>query len=124
MVEKSKKILIIDDDADIVESVSLILKSAGFEVVSAGTAAEGIRKAQEEMPDMVLCDMMMETSDSGISAAREIKHSCPRSPIILLSSIAAATDGHADIAGIGFSATLQKPIDSRNLLRTVKTILK
>ncbi|MBI2877656.1 MAG: response regulator, partial [Candidatus Tectomicrobia bacterium] len=53
------RILIVDDDPDTVESMRLILESRSYEVITAGTAEEGLQRARAERPDLILLDVMM-----------------------------------------------------------------
>ena len=55
----AKKILIVDDDPDIVESLGLVLKREGYATVGAGSAEEGLEKVHSERPDLIVLDVMM-----------------------------------------------------------------
>jgi len=65
MVEKEKKILIIDDDPDFVKTTGIILKSAGYEIIEAYSGKEGLEKSESEKPDLYIIDLMMETYSEG-----------------------------------------------------------
>ncbi|NCO33438.1 MAG: response regulator, partial [Armatimonadetes bacterium] len=54
-----QKILIVDDDPDIREAMSLVLEGAGYEVVMAGSAEKGLSKVQSDRPDIIILDVMM-----------------------------------------------------------------
>jgi DNA-binding response OmpR family regulator len=56
---KKRKILVVDDEAIIVGTVTLILQSRGYEVISASNGSEGLAKAKSEHPDLILLDIMM-----------------------------------------------------------------
>ena len=96
----SKKILIIDDDSDLVMSLKQILSSGGFEVVEAYSGSEGLKKLLEEKPDLLILDVMMESDTAGFEVASMIRN--PRShskykeykdvPIILLTAINQVTN--------------------------------
>ena len=64
------KILIIDDDADIVESMKVVLEDKKYDVVTAFSGSEGLKKAKKDKPDLIILDIMMETSDRGVEVAR------------------------------------------------------
>jgi len=66
------KILIIDDDLDITESLRVVLTSKGHEVNSASEGKEGISKVRQNKPDLIILDAMMPKMD-GFAVAREIK---------------------------------------------------
>ena len=68
----AKKVLIIDDDADFVESVENLLEARGYEVVSASNGKEGIEVAGKEKPNLIILDVMMTTKDEGFNVARKL----------------------------------------------------
>ncbi len=71
-----KKILLIDDDADFVESTRMVLEGKPYKVVVANNGDEGVRKAKEEKPDLILLDIIMPVKD-GFSAAEQLKKGHP-----------------------------------------------
>jgi len=71
MGEKAK-ILLIDDDIDFVESTKIILESKPYEVMVAYEGDEGLRKAREEKPDLILLDVIMPVKD-GFTVAEQFK---------------------------------------------------
>jgi CheY-like chemotaxis protein len=119
-----RKILVIDDDPDILDAVSVVLKSEYYDVVTAMDGKEGVEKFKSEKPDLVLCDMMMERIDAGAKVAEAIRKEDKDVPIYLLSSIGKATDINLDVNAKGFSGVLQKPLDIENLKSEMKKALK
>jgi len=115
-----RKILVIDDDPDILDSVSIVLKSENYTVVTAMDGKEGVEKFLSEKPDLVLCDMMMERIDAGAKTAEAIRKEDKDVPIYLLSSIGSVTDINIDINAKGFNGVLQKPLDIANLKSEVQ----
>ncbi|MEN8191331.1 MAG: response regulator [Bacteroidota bacterium] len=83
-----KKILLVDDDYDLIEQNKLILESKGFEVVTAESAEEGFKKFQEELPDACVVDLIMEHHDSGFILSYKIKKTehGKNIPVIILTS--------------------------------------
>ena len=118
-----KKVLIIDDDPDILDSIGAILSSNGFATVTAMSGEEGFDSFQKESPDLILCDMMMETVDQGTKVAQKIREKDTKVPIYLLSSIGSATAMNVEIDKLGFNGVFQKPIDPDNLVSAVKKAL-
>ncbi|MFH1593836.1 MAG: response regulator [Candidatus Omnitrophota bacterium] len=123
-------ILIIDDDVDIVESMKVVLESKGYGVIIAGSAAEGIKKAKAELPDLIILDVMMETGDSGFGAAREIKgdEKCKSIPILMLTAIAGKTgfdfkSEAGDEAWLPVDAYADKPLKPEELISKVEALL-
>ncbi len=118
-----KLILIIDDDADIVDSIGVILTKNGFDVVKSMSGHDGIEAATTRKPDLILCDMMMERVDSGSRVAEELRKKNMTVPIFLLSSIGNATASNIEIDKLGFNGVFQKPIDPERLVSSIKRVL-
>ena len=118
-----KKILVIDDDQDIIESISAVLKSEGYKVFTATNGKDGFDKFKNEKPDLVLSDMMMEKVDAGIKVAELIKKEDKNALVYLLSSIGNATEANTSVNQLGFSGVFQKPVDPATLKDQVKKAL-
>jgi DNA-binding response OmpR family regulator len=119
-----KKVLIIDDDPAICESVKAILDGNGFDAVYALSGGDGLEAFRKIRPDIVLCDMMMEDVDAGAKVARVMKKESPATPIFLLSTIGDATANNIDFGGLGFSGVFQKPVNFDLLLAVIGRIDK
>ena len=87
----NKTILIVDDDPDIIEQLSLIIKSEGYDLATAWSQEEAERLLMEVKPDLAIVDLMMEEMDSGFVLAYEIKKLYPDTPVIMLTSVKSAT---------------------------------
>ena len=85
------KILIVDDDPDIVEACSLFLRKAGHAVEGAYSRAEGMRALAAARPDLLILDVMMEQPDDGFVMAQELRRQGFRLPILMLTSVASAS---------------------------------
>lgn len=107
----AKKVLIIDDDPAILDSVKAILSGNGFDCVTALSGDEGLKLFNEEKPDIVLCDMMMEHIDEGSKVAKVIKEKDSTMPVFLLSSIGDTTANTISLTEIGFNGVFQKPVN-------------
>ena len=92
-----KKILVVDDDPDIVEQVTLIMQKDGHEVYSAGTEAEAEEILLSVKPDLAILDLMMEEKDSGFVLCHRIKKLYPDTPVMMVTAVKAAT-------GLSFAA--------------------
>lgn len=111
-----KKIAIIDDDPDIVESVSLLLKSKNFQVVSASSIEEGQILIEQETPDLILLDVMMQEPDDGFYLANKIRKQGITTPIFLLTSVSKASALEFAIEeNLPVNEFLEKPIFSSKL---------
>ena len=71
-MKSEAKILIVDDDMDFIESTKTVLESKPYEVIVAYEGDEGLRKAKEENPDLILLDVIMPVKD-GFTAAEQLK---------------------------------------------------
>jgi len=121
-----KKILIIDDDIDLVEAMRLTLEKAGYEVIDAQDGQKGLEKIKEANPDLVLLDVMMETQDEGFHIAYQIRNNEDTSdlPIIMLTAVASETgfsfDKEKDEDFLPVDEFLEKPVNPDMLIEYVK----
>jgi two-component system alkaline phosphatase synthesis response regulator PhoP len=124
-----KKILIIDDDIDLVEAMRLTLESEGYEVVDAQDGKKGLEKIEKEKPDLILLDVMMETQDEGFHIAYQIRNNAKTSdlPIIMLTAVSQETgfsfDKDKDEDFLPVNEFLEKPVNPDYLLEKVKAAL-
>ena len=99
---ETKKILLTDDDIDIINVLETILVHEGYEVATASNKAEGLKKLKEFKPDLAICDVMMTTHYEGFEMAKTIK-SDPETkniPVIMLTSIEVLSTNKPDIQTI------------------------
>ena len=127
----SAKILVVDDDPEIREAISLILEANGYTVVTAQDGAEGLSKLKEEKPDLMILDLMMPKLD-GFGVCKELKD--PRwskyahMPIIILSSVRqdASKRRYELETGVQLDVDdyVEKPIEHNILLERVEKVLR
>lgn len=124
------KILIIDDDEDLIEALKVILEKNSYEVFSALSGQEGLKKAQEIHPDLILLDVMMETNSAGFDLSRLLKKDAVlcKTPILMMTAIKEKTGmGFKDEAGdetwLPVDDYVEKPISAKDLLERVKKLL-
>ncbi|MCP4378463.1 MAG: response regulator [bacterium] len=119
------KILIVDDDPDVVDAIELFLKKESYEVASASSRGEGMQKVQEFAPDLLILDCMMESADDGMVMARELRSQNFTAPILMLSSIGKTLgqDFDRDDEVLPVDEFLEKPIEPGVLLSKVGAIL-
>lgn len=125
----SQKILLIDDDTDLVEMNRVFLAAQGYDVVCAYNGSEGLAKAQAEKPDLIVLDVMMTDVGEGFEVARELKNDAATKtiPIIMLTSV---NQEH------GFSLTIapdevwnpvdefiEKPFGPKELMRKIQEMI-
>ncbi|HOD33793.1 MAG: Alkaline phosphatase synthesis transcriptional regulatory protein PhoP [Acidobacteria bacterium ADurb.Bin340] len=119
------KILIVDDDPDIVEASQLFLEKEGHTVASAGSRAGGMAQVEAFQPDLLILDVMMEQPDDGFVMAQELRRLGKRFPILMLTSVATAS-GLAfgkDDEMVPVDEFIPKPVDPATLVKTVATLL-
>lgn len=119
-----KKIAIIDDDPDIVESISLILSSEGYQVCSATSVEDGFKLIENEKPDLILLDVMMQEPDDGFYLAAKIRKQGITTPIFLLTSVSKASGLEFSVGeNLPVNEFLEKPVSSLLLLALVNRYL-
>jgi CheY-like chemotaxis protein len=123
-VERKAKILLIDDDADFVESTKIILESKPYEVIVAVNGDEGLRKAGEEKPDLILLDVIMPV-ENGFTAAEKLKKDpkLAKIPVLMLTSFSARGVGTGIPRSRGYEVEfedyIEKPVSPNDLLAIV-----
>ena len=126
---RKPKILLIDDDLDFVEATKIVLESKPYEVIVAYDGDDGLRKAKEKNPDLIILDVIMPVKD-GFATAAQLKKDPELSkiPVLVLTSFA-ERGGESTIAVSG-GLTLEtedyidKPIRPDELLSRVEKYLK
>ncbi len=96
---ETKKILIVDDDIDVITVAETILKKAGYEVISANSKEEGIEKMKSEKPNLAILDVMMTTHYEGFELANEMLHNedLKKIPFLMQTSIDVLTTTKASV---------------------------
>ena len=117
----TKKVLIIDDEAKIVEICQDYLKAAGFSVVTSLDGEGGLEKARKEKPDLILLDLMLPGID-GLDICRELRKES-NTPIIMLTARVEETDKLIGLE-IGADDYITKPFSPREMVARVRTVLR
>ncbi len=123
-----KKILVVDDEPDFVEAISEMLTTAGYEVISAADGEEGIKKAQQHKPDLILMDIMMPNL-SGDDAVSFLKSDITTNhiPIIFLTALTTNIPKSAEDKGMNvdgqFFKTIGKLFEPKDLLFEIKKLV-
>jgi CheY-like chemotaxis protein len=117
-----KKILVIDDEAELVESVKTQLESGGYNVTTANSGIEGLSKVASESPDLVILDIGMAEMD-GYTMLQELRENkdIKDMPVIILTAYA-KMKSLFEIEGI--SDYIVKPFDPHDLLMRVDKVIK
>jgi DNA-binding response OmpR family regulator len=120
----AKKILLIDDEKDLVETVVFRLEGSGYEVITASDGKEGLNKAKKENPDLIVLDLMLPMIDGykvcGLLKA-DVKYN--KIPIIMFTARAQESD-KAIGREVGADAYITKPFEPQILMDKIKELLK
>ncbi|MGA2286775.1 MAG: response regulator [Dehalococcoidia bacterium] len=120
-----KKILVVEDDPAALRLVSFTLESAGYEVIAAVNGFEGLRKAQEEQPDLLVLDLMLPGID-GYEICHRLRSNPPgpagRLPILMLTAKSREAD-RAAAEQVGADCYLSKPATPEEITTAVDTLL-
>jgi CheY-like chemotaxis protein len=131
----AKKILIIDDDFDIVEAMRMTLEAHGYEVETAYTGEDGLRRVKEVNPDLIILDVMMEDDTAGFKVSWALRNTDPKSefsqhrgiPLLMITSISEKKgmrfDPKTDGDFLPVDEFIAKPVMPKVLLEKVETLL-
>ena len=133
----AEKILIVDDDPDVILFLSHVLQDHGYDTLDASNGQEGWEMVKSEKPDLVLLDLMM-PQKSGISLLSEIKkdESLKKTPVIMVTGVAGETGIDLEVflkRGPGKEAGgtplnpegyIEKPVDPDKLITLIKELLE
>ena len=121
-----KKILVIDDDIDLVEIIRVTLENEGYEVLDAQSGDRGLALARQDIPDLIVLDVMMGKVDEGFQVAYELRNgeSTRDIPILMLTAVTDQTGFNFDPAKDGeflpVNEFLEKPVSPRKLVDLVR----
>ncbi|WP_163715659.1 response regulator transcription factor [Mangrovibacterium lignilyticum] len=124
MSEEKYKILLVDDEVDILEFISYNLEKEGFTVYTAQNGAEAIKVAEKKIPHLIILDVMMPEMD-GIAACEELRK-IPALQSCIIAFLTARGEDYSQIAGFeaGADDYITKPIRPKVLVSRVKALLK
>jgi len=122
-----QKILVVDDNPEIIDVIKLRLEASGYEVIFATDGKEGIKKAKLQQPDLIIMDIMMPNLSGGDAVALLRVDSLTKEiPILFLTAITAdlptAEDRGINVDG-QFYPAISKPFDPKKLLNVIKELL-
>tara|TARA_R110002050_G_scaffold204522_2_gene340018 strand:+ start:4481 stop:5167 length:687 start_codon:yes stop_codon:yes gene_type:complete len=124
MKKKDIRILLVDDEPDILEILSYNLTSEGYEVFTAKNGIEGVAKAKKKQPHLIILDVMMPEMD-GIEAC-EIIRNTPGLENTIITFLTARSEDYSQVAGFDAGADdyITKPIKPKVLVSKVKALLR
>lgn len=130
MNTKNIKVMVADDDADYLFQMKMMLKNAGFEVITADSQRQAEEIIESVRPDLAILDLMMEKDDSGFILSYKIKKKYPDVPVILATAVSQETgisfglDAEEDRSWIKADLYLEKGIRQDQLLLEIEKLLK
>src|SRR6056300_984212 len=124
MNNKDIKILLVDDEPDILEIVSYNLSAEGYQVYTANNGVEGVAKAKKKQPHLIILDVMMPEMD-GIEACEKIR-ATPSLENTIIAFLTARGEDYSQVAGFDAGADdyITKPIKPKILVSKVKSLLR
>ncbi len=122
--KKKKKILVVDDELDMLMVIKLRLEASGFEVITATDGLEGLNAARKDNPDLIVLDIMLPKMN-GYKVARFLKfdEEYKKIPIVMLTALGGEEDRTTGIE-TGADAYLTKPFETEQLLSAVRKYIK
>ncbi len=124
MANDTLKILLVDDEPDIVEFLGYNLKKEGYDILTANNGKDAIEIAKKELPHLIILDVMMPDMD-GIETCREIREQKGLQDV-LIAFLTARSEDYTQIAGfeVGADDYITKPIKPRVFVSRVKALLR
>jgi two-component system alkaline phosphatase synthesis response regulator PhoP len=124
MNNPKQKILIVDDEPDIIELIEYNLKKEGYQVFTASNGLEAIQVAKKSLPDLIVLDIMMPKLD-GIEACRQLR-AMPEFKSTFMVFLTARSEEYSEISGfnVGADDYIAKPIKPRALISRINAILR
>ena len=124
------KVLIVDDDPAFVESICDLLEAFGYEVAKAFGGAEGVSRAREFLPDVMILDVMMRTETEGFETARAVREipELQGMGVVLVTGMTAILKLPQGLASdeiwLPVDRVLEKPIDPDRLIKEIERVLE
>ena len=124
------KVLIIDDDVDMVEAEKMVLENNGYTVSTAYNGEEGYQKILEVNPDVIILDVMMATPEEGFQLSYKLKENekLSKIPIVMVTSVSRETgfkfDPKKDQDFLPVNQFIEKPIKPEELLEAIEKAMK
>lgn len=120
------RILIVDDDPDVVETTRLVLTKAGHTMRYAHNVRDGHAALKAETPDLLILDVMMEEPDDGIAMAQDLRRQGFKTPILMMTSLDKVTgfSYDKDASLVPVDDYQEKPLQPAKLVAAVEALLK
>ncbi len=117
-----RRVLVVDDDPEILDLIRIILESEGHEVLTLTSGQEAVAFVRERVPDVVLLDIVMRARH-GMDVLAELRRAVPNVRVVLLSGAVQHVNNMVDIArALGAEDFIEKPFDAQQLLDVVARV--
>lgn len=126
----AKTVLVVDDDLDILEQYTLMLKADGYNVVQSSSMAEAEETMLTVRPDIAVLDLMMDEKDAGFVLCNQLKRLYANLPVIIVSNVTPITGldfkprNQEEHSWVRADAMLNKPITAERLRSEIRRLLK
>jgi DNA-binding response OmpR family regulator len=117
-------IAIIDDDPDILDASTLVLKSKGYDVMTANNPNDGYKIVKDKKPDLIILDVMMDEPDDGFYLAQKFRKEGIKIPILMYTSVSKAIGldfGKSEMVPV--DDFVEKPISPEELIQKVENLM-
>jgi len=119
-----KRVLVVEDNENNMKLICLVLKKHGYEPIQAFTGEEGVDKAIEERPDIILMDIQL-PDISGLEAVERIRMVDDMQEILIIAITSYAMSGDRErMLDVGFEGYFEKPIDPLTIIKDIEKIVK
>lgn len=118
-MSQKKTVLLVDDDIDLLENTAYMIKSIGYDVVTAEDGQDAVLKYKDIRPDLTIMDVKMPKMD-GFDAFFKMKQFDPEAKIILITAFSIDEKKHLKTKSLSLITTIQKPYSFEQLEETVK----
>jgi DNA-binding response OmpR family regulator len=119
-----KKILVVDDEKDVLLMLEKRLTAEGYSVITTTKSTNAMALAKSQHPDIIILDVVMPGMDGGEVAAKLREHPLTRSiPVIFLTALLSKTEEYQENRMIGSNITFAKPFDTEELLARINGLL-
>jgi DNA-binding response OmpR family regulator len=121
VTERARKILVVDDDADIVRIACAMLAGRGWEVRTAASGEEALAEVRRDPPDLILLDIMMPRMN-GLEVLRQVRRIAPAASIVMITAFG-DVETYLDAMDLGACEYVNKPFEHEELISTITRCL-
>ena len=120
---KGKRVLLVDDDPEIVETMRMVLEAKGYDILTARDGNQGLSLAEKEQPDLVVLDMMM-PKRSGFLVLERLRKNKEKAPRVIMITANEGSRHRAYADMLGVDEYLRKPFGMDKLVESINRMLQ